>query len=62
MALGRALKLDVIAEGVERVGQLEALRALGCGYIQGYYFSRPVEAEAIAVLLRDGGFPPGPRS
>jgi len=62
LALGRALKLDVIAEGVELASQLESLRALGCEFVQGYYFSRPVEAEAIAVLLRDGGFPPGPRA
>jgi len=32
----------VIAEGVETAEQLEQLGALGCGQVQGFYFSRPV--------------------
>jgi EAL domain-containing protein (putative c-di-GMP-specific phosphodiesterase class I) len=37
----RALKVEVIAEGVETEAELEALRALGVRYIQGYYFAKP---------------------
>jgi EAL domain-containing protein (putative c-di-GMP-specific phosphodiesterase class I) len=58
VGLAHNLGLDVIAEGVETVEQLEQLKALGCEFGQGYLFSRPVEhAEAEALLLR--GLTPG---
>jgi EAL domain-containing protein (putative c-di-GMP-specific phosphodiesterase class I) len=41
----------VVAEGVETRTQLDALRALGCEYAQGYYFSRPVKPEEIEQKL-----------
>ncbi|MEN6587571.1 MAG: EAL domain-containing protein [Sulfuricella sp.] len=52
ISLGHSLKMQVIAEGVETVAQLEYLRAHGCDEFQGYYFSRPVPAEAFAELVR----------
>ncbi|MGK0373334.1 MAG: EAL domain-containing protein (putative c-di-GMP-specific phosphodiesterase class I), partial [Glaciecola sp.] len=40
--------LEVIAEGVEELHQLTYLKNLGCQYIQGYYFSKPLlEKDAI---------------
>ena len=39
--MGRALGLDVAAEGVETEAQLARLRALGCDYVQGYLLGRP---------------------
>lgn len=45
--LGRSLNLDVIAEGVETEEQSVYLRNRGCPLAQGYYFSRPVSAEAF---------------
>ena len=51
IALGKSLKLRVVAEGVETVGQFNFLRAQGCHDIQGFYFSRPVDAVAITALL-----------
>lgn len=51
IALGKSLKLRVVAEGVETQGQLEFLMAQGCHDIQGFYYSRPVEAAAITRLL-----------
>ncbi len=54
IALAHGLKLDVIAEGVETESQLSFLRSHGCDAIQGYYFSRPVPAEQMEQLLRDG--------
>ncbi len=39
------LSVPVIAEGVETEEQLNALKAMGCDLVQGYYFSRPVPAE-----------------
>lgn len=50
--LARALHLDVIAEGVETLAQLQALEELGCTEMQGYLFSKPVPADAIDALLR----------
>ena len=50
--LGHALELQVIAEGVETEGQLRFLRENGCDEIQGYYFSRPLEMEALRKLLQ----------
>lgn len=54
VALARALKLKVVAEGVETAEQLAALRRYGCDMVQGYLFSKPVATEDIARLLRDG--------
>ena len=49
--LARALKLSVIAEGVETLDQRERLAAAGCSEIQGYLFSRPVDADQIKRLM-----------
>lgn len=49
--LAHSLRMEVVAEGVERSEQVVALRALGCDLIQGYYFSRPVPAGEIETLL-----------
>jgi predicted signal transduction protein with EAL and GGDEF domain len=51
LMLGRNLGINVIAEGVEREVQREALRELGCGVAQGYLFSRPVDEESARGLL-----------
>jgi diguanylate cyclase (GGDEF)-like protein len=52
LAMGRGLEMRVIAEGVETEIQQQQLRALGCRYMQGYHFSRPLLAEQISVLLQ----------
>src|SRR5207237_8366050 len=41
IALARALRLSVIAEGVETLRQMELLHRRGCGVMPGYLFSRP---------------------
>ena len=51
-SLARALRLEVVAEGVETVGQLEALTTLGCDRAQGYNWSRPVPARMLDRWLR----------
>jgi predicted signal transduction protein with EAL and GGDEF domain len=55
IALGRALRLSVIAEGVELRSQVDQLRVLGCAYAQGFYFARPLDSNAIESLLASGG-------
>lgn len=52
VAMAHSLGLEVVAEGVETLEQLRAIRALGCDTIQGYLYSKPVPAEEAAVLLR----------
>ncbi len=54
IGLAHRMELDVVAEGVETLGQLDYLRTHRCDVMQGYYFSKPVPAEAFAQLLTDG--------
>ncbi|MFZ6686558.1 putative bifunctional diguanylate cyclase/phosphodiesterase [Undibacterium sp. SXout11W] len=49
--MAHQLKLNVVAEGVETQAQLDFLQNAGCNEIQGYLFSRPVEATEIPNLL-----------
>jgi EAL domain-containing protein (putative c-di-GMP-specific phosphodiesterase class I) len=51
VALGRGLKMRIVAEGVETEAQLAMLRELGCDEYQGYLLSRPIEAAAVPALL-----------
>jgi len=53
IGLAHALGIEVIAEGVERAGQLERLGAMGCDLAQGYYFSSPLPSEAMGAFLED---------
>lgn len=53
IALAKALKLSVVAEGIESIHQFHQLRILGCQYGQGYLFSRPLPAKEIEKLLFD---------
>jgi predicted signal transduction protein with EAL and GGDEF domain len=53
--LGRNLGLRVVAEGVEDQTTLEALDALGCDAIQGYYVSRPVPPDDLISWLERHG-------
>jgi diguanylate cyclase (GGDEF)-like protein/PAS domain S-box-containing protein len=52
--LGHDLGLTIVAEGVEEAGEAEQLRALGCDFAQGYYFSRAVGLEQAEILLARG--------
>jgi diguanylate cyclase (GGDEF)-like protein len=62
IALGKNLKMELVAECVETEEQLETLRSLGCDHIQGYYFSRPLGAAKFAEMVRShyASLPPEP--
>lgn len=47
ISLAHALNLNVVAEGVEDEKELEVLRERGCEYVQGYYYSKPLDEEAF---------------
>ncbi len=53
IALAKALKLKVVAEGIESIHQFHQLRILGCEYGQGYLFSKPLQVADIERLLAD---------
>jgi diguanylate cyclase (GGDEF)-like protein/PAS domain S-box-containing protein len=50
-AMGHSLGMDIIAEGVETVENLDFLQAQGCDMVQGYLISRPVPAEQFTAML-----------
>jgi diguanylate cyclase (GGDEF)-like protein len=56
--LAHELGIEIIAEGVETEGQEKFLLSAGCEHAQGYYFSRPVNAERATALLRCGTITP----
>lgn len=51
VAMCRNLNLECIVEGVETTDQLLRLRQLGCRMVQGYLFSRPIEASSVIQYL-----------
>lgn len=54
LVMAASLKLDVIAEGVEKRSQLDFLRARRCHAMQGFYFSPPLPADEMSGYLRQG--------
>ncbi|MBI5087448.1 MAG: EAL domain-containing protein [Actinobacteria bacterium] len=61
VAMGTSLGLDLVAEGVESLHQMQVLHELGCKKAQGYLISHPVPADAmrstVSALERIGRFP-----
>lgn len=51
MDLARWMRLRVTAEGVETQAQRDQLRDMGCDYVQGYYYGKPMPADEFATLL-----------
>jgi diguanylate cyclase (GGDEF)-like protein len=51
MSIARTMEMNVVAEGIETEEQQAVLTRLGCDYLQGYLFSRPLPAEQVPWLL-----------
>ncbi len=51
VTMGNALRVDVVAEGVETREQAECLAAMGCHLAQGFWWSRPVPEDEFVRLV-----------
>jgi diguanylate cyclase (GGDEF)-like protein/PAS domain S-box-containing protein len=60
LALGTTLNLPVVAEGIEQPEQWTSLRDLGCEFGQGFFFARPMDAEAALEHLAAANLGEGP--
>ncbi|MBF0562699.1 MAG: EAL domain-containing protein, partial [Alphaproteobacteria bacterium] len=58
IAMAHALKMKVIAEGVEEVPHYDFLKELGCDQIQGYLISRPLPALELSRFFRESNWRP----
>ena len=51
VSLGKGLGMAIVAEGVETETEVNVMTALGCTELQGFYFSKPIEAADMSKLL-----------
>jgi diguanylate cyclase (GGDEF)-like protein/PAS domain S-box-containing protein len=56
ISMAKALGIKVVAEGVEQKEEVDILTQLGCDFIQGYYFSKPLSAEDLVNYLTSFSF------
>jgi diguanylate cyclase (GGDEF)-like protein/PAS domain S-box-containing protein len=54
LAVGKTIRCDIVAEGVEQLEQFELLKKFGCHYFQGFYFSKPLSAVNFEHLVVHG--------
>lgn len=52
VAMAHKMEIQVIAEGVETIGQKEYLKSIGCDYIQGYLLSRPISVDDFEIFYK----------
>nr|WP_242823458.1 bifunctional diguanylate cyclase/phosphodiesterase [Thermobrachium celere] len=53
IGLIKSLNLLVTAEGIENREQVEILKEIGCDYVQGYVYSKPIDSERLSILLKE---------
>ncbi len=53
LSMARSLNMEVVAEGAEMAVHVDMLRAMECDYVQGYFYSKPVEMESATRMLED---------
>lgn len=54
-AMIKSLGLKIVAEGVETFEQVLMLRSMGCDFLQGYYFSKPIPPDEYVEFMRNSG-------
>jgi len=52
VSMAAGLEMNITAEGVETIDQIDRLKELACGFVQGFYFHRPLGADAAGALLQ----------
>ena len=52
VSLGKGLGMEIVAEGVETETEVDIMTALGCTELQGFYFSKPIDAASLCQLLK----------
>lgn len=57
IAMGKALGMTLVAEGVETFEQIEYLQQQGCDYFQGYYFAKPLNTHQSTLYLQQHNIP-----
>jgi EAL domain-containing protein (putative c-di-GMP-specific phosphodiesterase class I) len=60
LSMANVLGLDVVVEGVEEAAQRDALHAMGCTMIQGWFYSKGVTADQVPEIVAQG-YPPASR-
>ncbi|WP_022769167.1 putative bifunctional diguanylate cyclase/phosphodiesterase [Butyrivibrio sp. NC2007] len=60
ISLGHIMGIDVISEGVEQQDQLDTLKAIGCDYVQGFIWGRPLSPEDARKVVLDSFISPVP--
>ena len=53
--MAKWLHMPTIAEGVEEKEQVDFLRGIGCEFVQGYYFAKPMPVEEYERIARENG-------
>ncbi len=56
LAVGKTINCEIVAEGVEEIEQYTLLKDFGCGYFQGYYFSRPTDVESFERFVNNSQY------
>ena len=56
ISIGHVMGFDVISEGVEAQDQLETLKNIGCDFVQGFFWGRPLSAEDAEKLVKEKVF------
>lgn len=51
--LARSVQMEIVAEGVETESQVQQLTRLGCEYVQGFYFSKPVGTATVQAIMQE---------
>ncbi len=52
ISIGNSMEIQVLAEGVEKIEQIEALKESGCNLYQGYYFAKPMDKNNLQQFLK----------
>ena len=53
IALGKSMSMELVAEGVETQSELALVKSMGCQFVQGYFYSRPLPASEFEQWIRD---------